>query len=138
VLGVWGGFKRRVVTAQLGLIGLGVFNGLVAVAPAEAFPFAVAAMLLAGVMTPIVNGSYGAILQATIAPEMQGRVFAAQTVLANLVAIVPVAVSGLIADAVGVEPVLIVAGICALLAAAWSQARSSRVIPVEGIAGGPA
>jgi hypothetical protein len=78
------------------------------------------------------------LLNERIPQEMQGRVFAAQTVLANLVAIVPVAVSGLIADAVGVEPVLIVAGICALLAAAWSQARSSRVIPVEGVARGPA
>jgi hypothetical protein len=78
------------------------------------------------------------LLNERVPHEMQGRVFAAQTVLANLVAIVPVAASGLIADAVGVEPVLIVAGICALLAAAWSQARSSRVIPVEGIAGGPA
>ncbi len=78
------------------------------------------------------------LLNERVPQEMQGRVFAAQTVLANLVAIVPVAVSGLIADAVGVAPVLIVAGICALLAAAWSQARSSRVIPVEGIARGPA
>ncbi|MGE0058020.1 MAG: MFS transporter [Dehalococcoidia bacterium] len=78
------------------------------------------------------------LLNERVPQEMQGRVFAAQTVLANLVAILPVAVSGLIADAVGVEPVLIVAGICALLAAAWSQARSSRVIPVEGVARGPA
>jgi hypothetical protein len=78
------------------------------------------------------------LLNERVPMEMQGRVFAAQTVLANLVAIVPVVASGLIADAVGVEPVLIVAGIGALLAAAWSQARSSRVIPVEGIAGGPA
>ncbi len=67
--------------------------------------------------------------------QMQGRVFAAQTVLANLVAIVPVILAGLVADAIGVEPVLILAGIGALLTAAWSQARSSRVIPLEDIPG---
>ncbi len=78
------------------------------------------------------------LLNERVPMEMQGRVFAAQTVLANLVAIVPVVASGLIADTVGVEPVLIFAGIGALLAAAWSQARSSRVIPVEGIANRPA
>lgn len=75
------------------------------------------------------------LLNERVPMGMQGRVFAAQTVLANLVAIVPVIVSGLIADAIGVEPVLIVAGIGALLAAAWSQARSSRVIPIEGSPG---
>jgi predicted MFS family arabinose efflux permease len=59
--------------------------------------------------------------------EMQGRVFAAQAILANLVAIVPVVIASLIADTVGVAPVLVCAGVAALLAAAWSQARSSRV-----------
>ncbi len=67
--------------------------------------------------------------------QMQGRVFAAQTVLANLVAIAPVILAGLVADAIGVAPVLILAGIGALLTAAWSQARSSRVIPLEDIPG---
>jgi MFS family permease len=60
---------------------------------------------------------------------MQGRVFAAQAVLTNLVAIVPVVLASLAADAIGVEPVLIWAGVFALLAAAWSQARSSRAVP---------
>ncbi len=60
---------------------------------------------------------------------MQGRVFAAQAVLSNLVAIVPVVLGSLVADALGVEPVMICAGIAALLAAVWSQMRSSRVVP---------
>jgi MFS family permease len=68
------------------------------------------------------------LLNERIPMEMQGRVFAAQTVLANLVAIAPVVLAGIAADAVGVEPVLVVAGIAALLAAAWSHARSSRVV----------
>jgi MFS family permease len=69
------------------------------------------------------------LLNERVPREMQGRVFAAQTVLANLVAIAPVVLAGLLADAVGVEPVLVGAGIAALLAAAWSHARSSRVVP---------
>jgi MFS family permease len=69
------------------------------------------------------------LLNERVPREMQGRVFAAQTVLANLVAIAPVLLAGLLADAVGVEPVLVGAGIAALLAAAWSHARSSRVVP---------
>jgi MFS family permease len=64
---------------------------------------------------------------------MQGRVFAAQSILTNLVAILPVVLAGFLADAIGVQPVLICAGIGAILAAVWSQARSSRVVtPVSG------
>jgi MFS family permease len=73
------------------------------------------------------------LLNERVPIEMQGRVFAAQTVLANLVAIAPVVLAGLAADAIGVEPVLVVAGISALLAALWSQARSSRVVPASAI-----
>jgi MFS family permease len=71
------------------------------------------------------------LLNERVPRAMQGRVFAAQTVLSNLVAIVPVVTAGLIADAVGVEPVLVFAGIGALLAAAWSHARGTRVLPLE-------
>jgi MFS family permease len=69
------------------------------------------------------------LLNERIPMAMQGRVFAAQSVLTNLVAIPPVILAGLVADALGVEPVLICAGILAILAAAWSQARSSRTVP---------
>ena len=67
--------------------------------------------------------------------QMQGRVFAAQTVLANLMAILPVVLAGLLADTIGVAPVLICTGIGALAAAAWSQARSSRAVAPEPVDG---
>lgn len=72
------------------------------------------------------------LLNERVPLAMQGRVFAAQAVLANLVAIGPVVAAGFAADAVGVEPVLVCAGVGALLAAAWSQARSSRIVPATG------
>jgi DHA3 family macrolide efflux protein-like MFS transporter len=68
------------------------------------------------------------LLNERIPLAMQGRVFAAQSILANLVAIIPVLAAGLIADAIGVHPVLICAGVSALLAAAWSYARGSRIV----------
>ncbi len=69
-----------------------------------------------------------ALINERIPVAMQGRVFAAQSILSNLVAIVPVVLASLVADAIGVAPVLICAGVAALLAAAWSKARSSRVV----------
>lgn len=75
------------------------------------------------------------LLNERIPLEMQGRVFAAQAVLSNLVAIGPVVAAGLLADTVGVEPVLVAAGVGALLAAVWSQARSSRALPPAPVSG---
>jgi len=69
------------------------------------------------------------LLNERIPLAMQGRVFAAQSILTNLVAIGPVLLAGLVADWAGVQPVLVCAGVAALLAAAWSQARSSRTVP---------
>jgi MFS family permease len=69
-----------------------------------------------------------ALINERIPVAMQGRVFAAQSILSNLVAIIPVVLASLVADAIGVAPVLICAGVGALLAAAWSRARSSRTI----------
>jgi hypothetical protein len=69
------------------------------------------------------------LLNERVPLAMQGRVFAAQSILSNLVAIVPVVLASLVADAIGVAPVLVTAGVMALLTAAWSQARSSRIAP---------
>jgi MFS family permease len=75
-----------------------------------------------------------ALINERVPLHMQGRVFAAQSILTNLVAIGPVLMAGLLADAIGVQPVLICAGIGAVLAAAWSQARSSRIVSPAGSA----
>jgi hypothetical protein len=72
------------------------------------------------------------LINERIPMTMQGRVFAAQAVLTNLVAIVPVMLASLVADTAGVEPVLICAGIACLLAAVWSHARSTRVVQSIG------
>jgi MFS family permease len=49
--------------------------------------------------------------------DMQGRVFAAQTVLTNLASIPPILLTGLLADAIGVTSVFFLVGFaCALLA----------------------
>ncbi len=67
------------------------------------------------------------LLNERIPLAMQGRIFAAQAVLANMTAILPVVLAGLLADAIGVGVVLIAAGIAAVFAAAWSRARTSKL-----------
>ena len=74
VLGVWGGFKNRVVTSMLGVMGIGVGVFLVGIAPSTLFWMAVVGFAVCGFMNPIANGPQMAILQSRVPPEMQGRV----------------------------------------------------------------
>jgi DHA3 family macrolide efflux protein-like MFS transporter len=111
VLGVWGGFKRKVVTAQLGLILMGVSTAVVGIVPADAFLLGLLANAAVGFLLPIINGSYGATLQAAIAPEMQGRVFAFIFSAAMLVSPLALMVAGPVADAFGIQLWFLIAGI---------------------------
>jgi len=116
LLGAWGGFKRRVVTALLGLVGLGVGILVAGLAPASAYWLAVVGVGVAGFMVPIANGSFGATLQATIAPDMQGRVFALVLSAATALGPLGLLLAGPLTDRVGVQPWFWVGGsVCALM-----------------------
>jgi MFS transporter, DHA3 family, macrolide efflux protein len=73
IMGVWGGFKRQVVTSLCGIVGLGTGIMIFGLAPANHFWFGLAGMALVGLMNPIVNGPFFGLMQMKIAPEMQGR-----------------------------------------------------------------
>ncbi len=73
-LGIWGGFKNKMITSLLGIIGMGLGVFLFGLAPSNSFWLAVVGMAILGVMHPIANGPIMAIMQSKIAPEMQGRV----------------------------------------------------------------
>lgn len=74
LLGVWGGFKSKIVTSLTGVIGLGLGVLVFGLAPANAFWMGIVGMVLLGFMNPIANGPIQAIMQSKVAPEMQGRV----------------------------------------------------------------
>ena len=74
LLGIWGGFKKKVLTSMMGVMGIGVGILLVGIAPANLFSLALAGMVVCGFMNPITNGPLQAILQTKVPPEMQGRV----------------------------------------------------------------
>jgi hypothetical protein len=75
VLGVWGGFRRRIYTPLTGLALLGVGFIVVGLAPPGAFWLAIAGNFVAGFMNSMIVGSMYAVLQANIDEDMQGRVF---------------------------------------------------------------
>lgn len=116
ILGAWGGFQRKVVTAQLGLIFSGLSTCVIGIVPSDRYLVGLAANALLGLMLPIINGSYGATLQATVAPEMQGRVFAFILSAAMLVSPLALMIAGPFADAFGIQLWFLIAGIsCTLM-----------------------
>jgi MFS family permease len=76
----------------------------------------------------LVNAPAQTVLHERAIPEMRGRVFAAQVVLANAVGILPLIVAGSVADILGVSPVIFaiaavmatIAGVSIYLEAKWS------------------
>jgi DHA3 family macrolide efflux protein-like MFS transporter len=119
ILGIWGGFKRKIVTAQSGLIVMGLLAIAIGLLPSNMFWLGMIVNLLFGLAQPIVNGSYGATLQAVIAPEMQGRVFSFIFSAAMLVSPIALMISGPFADRFGIQIMFLIAGFsCAALGAA--------------------
>jgi hypothetical protein len=56
--------------------------------------------------------------------EMQGRVFAGQTVLINLASIPPILLTGIMADVIGIAPVFFLVAVVSSLLAAYYTARN--------------
>jgi DHA3 family macrolide efflux protein-like MFS transporter len=75
LLGLWGGFSRKILTSLVGLMGMGAGTLILALAPPSAISLAVGGALLVGFMTPITMGPFFALIQSTVEPDMQARVF---------------------------------------------------------------
>jgi DHA3 family macrolide efflux protein-like MFS transporter len=118
ILSAWGGFRRRILTTLMGLIGLGVGTLLIGLTPAALFELALASMFVAGFMNPITNGPVMAIVQAIVPPEMQGRVFTVIGSLAGAMSPLGMLIAGPVADAVGVRFWYVMGGaVCLLMGA---------------------
>jgi len=111
LLGIWGGFKRRILTTLVGLVGLGIGTLMIGFTPASLLFVVVGAMFLVGFMQPITNGPLLAVLQAVVAPEMQGRVFTLVGSLAAAMSPLGLIIAGPLSDAVGVRAWFIAGGI---------------------------
>jgi DHA3 family macrolide efflux protein-like MFS transporter len=117
VLGAWGGFKKRILTTMLGLLGLGIGFALIGFVPPNLFWLGVASAFLAASMVPMVNGPVHAILQSTVEPEMQGRVFTLIGSLGSAMAPLGLIVAGPVADAIGVQSWYVIGGVACILMA---------------------
>lgn len=114
-LGVWGGFRRRVYTSLVGLIAGGLAALAVGLAPAHALWLALVGIFLAGFFNAITNGPLFAILQGTVDPRIQGRVFTVVGSVCAAMSPLGLAVAGPVADAFGVGTWFVVDGLSCVL-----------------------
>ncbi len=110
-LSVWGGFRRRVYTMLLPLLVSGLCVVVIGFTPSTAFWLAVAATFAIGLLMPPVDGTFMAILQGNVAPELQGRVFSLIGSLLTLSSPVGLALAGPVSDALGLQVWYVVGGV---------------------------
>jgi len=117
LLSVWGGFKRRMYTSFVGVLGIGIASLIVGLLPPTAFPLAVGALFLSGFAQPIANGPLFAALQASVDPEMQGRIFTLIGSVASAMSPLGLIAAGPVADHLGVQTWFLIGGVVTVIMA---------------------
>ena len=115
ILGVWGGFKRKIVTALTGLILMGLLTVGIGLIPSNMFVAGLIINMSIGLCLSIINGSINATLQASIAPNIQVRVLAFIQSAAMLVSPIALIIAGPFADRFGIQPWFVITGVCCAL-----------------------
>ena len=103
LLGIWGGFKRKIVTSLTGIIGMGIGVMLIGLAPADLFLLAVVGNAILGFMIPIANGPLSALMQTIVRPDMQGRVTSLIASGATAISPIGLLIAGPVSDLLGIR-----------------------------------
>jgi MFS transporter, DHA3 family, macrolide efflux protein len=115
LLSVWGGFKKKIVTSLVGIIGIGIGIAGVALAPANMFVLAMVSVGISTAMMPIANGPLGAIMQSRVRPDMQGRVMSLVNSAASAMAPLGLLIAGPTSDLIGIRSWFMIAGVVTIL-----------------------
>jgi DHA3 family macrolide efflux protein-like MFS transporter len=115
LLGVWGGFKKRIWTMWMSLSSIGLCLLWVSTMGSGQFSLFLPAMFLFGFMVPFIDGPFIAIIQANVSPEYQGRVLTMTTSLLWLTTPIGLGIAGPVADAFGIPIWYAIAGALCLV-----------------------
>jgi MFS transporter, DHA3 family, macrolide efflux protein len=117
LLSVWGGFKRRIVTMLIGMVGMSIGMLTVAIAPSNAFWMALVGFSVVGFFNPITNGPAMALLQSIVRPDMQGRVLSLTMSIVIAMSPLSLLIAGPLSDAYGIKLWFWVAGVLSTIIA---------------------
>jgi len=135
-----GGGRRRIFTASAALVCIGLGDVVLGLTPSGMYVVALGTQIWVGFMAAMANASYGAILQATVDPNLQGRVFTLSSSVSQAVAPISLMIAGPVADWLGIQFWILTAGIaCTLMGIAMFGTPSVMTIERghDGISGVP-
>jgi len=110
-LGVWGGFRRRMLTSLVAILLAAASIVVVGLAPANLIQLAIAGMFVAGMMIPLASGSIMAVVQSIVPPTIQGRVFTVLISFGPIMTPIGLSIAGLVAEAFGIQAWYLLGGI---------------------------
>jgi DHA3 family macrolide efflux protein-like MFS transporter len=113
-LSIWGGFNKKMHTTLLGLVGLSIGLMIMGFTPGSLMWLGITGVLIVGTFIPIANGPISAVLQASVEPSMQGRVFTLVGSLASAMTPLGLIIAGPLSDLVDIQIWYIVGGIVTL------------------------
>ncbi len=115
LLSVWGGFKKKIVTSMVGIIGIGIGIAGIALVPANLFVLAMISVGISTAMMPFANGPLGAIMQAKVRPDMQGRVMSLVNSAATAMSPLGLLIAGPVSDVIGIRSWYLIAGLATIV-----------------------
>jgi DHA3 family macrolide efflux protein-like MFS transporter len=128
VLGVWGGFSKRMHTMLVGVLGMGIGAIVLGRIGHDGLFIGIGAMALFGFVQPLTNGPLMAIIQSKVAPEMQGRIMGFMGSLSGAISPIGLLLAGPIADRFGLQIWYLAAGVASLavipLMLGWATLRT--------------
>jgi DHA3 family macrolide efflux protein-like MFS transporter len=110
LISVWGGYKRRIITALIGIMIQGIAAIIFGFTTENLFPLALAMVFITGFSSSIFNANIGAIIQSVVAKDMLGRVISLQYSVGGLMTPLALVIAGPVADAIGLRTMWYVAG----------------------------
>jgi MFS transporter, DHA3 family, macrolide efflux protein len=123
-LSIFGGLKNRgerkdgrVRTALSALAISGIFFIVIGFTPGNAFWLLLASVFLMGLLLPFVDGNFSAVLQSSVAPEVQGRIFSIVISLLSLSSPIGLALAGPVSDLWGLQVWYIAGGLLTVISA---------------------
>ncbi|SHN83108.1 MFS transporter [Desulfitobacterium chlororespirans] len=111
VLGVWGGFKNRVMSLAASILLMGASLMVSGLLPAKGYVVFVLCSTLMGFSAPFYSAVQTALFQEKISPEYLGRVFALLGSVVSVAMPLGLVLSALFADTIGVNRWFLISGI---------------------------
>ncbi len=117
ILGVWGGFKRRILSSFAFIVVSSVATIVFSFIDIRTYWLGLAMLLIIGIDNAFINGPLNAVLQSVVARDVQGRIFSLLGSISGGMIPLGLAVSGPVTDAIGVRTVFLISGIATLVLA---------------------